>query len=155
MSFEMAQFSDDLILVDVSVEDRVEVVNLLSGVLEEKGFVTKDYAQAVNKREIAYPTGLPTEGVKVAIPHADAEHVIHPAIALAVLKQPVLFNSMENPDEALDVGIVIMMANRDTGEQLENLQALTSLFADASILLEIYESANPGDIALMLNNRLS
>ncbi len=151
----VAVFSDDLILVDVAVKDRVEIINLLSGILEEKGCVTKDYAAAVNERESSYPTGLPTEGVKVAIPHADAKHVIRPAVALAVLKQPVFFNSMENPDETLNVEIVIMLANRDSGEQLENLQALTGLFADSSLLLQVCESGCPGEIASMLNTRLS
>ena len=151
----MAIFSSSLVLLNVDSEDRNEVICLLADLLQKHGYVNGDYAKAVVEREDTYPTGLPTQGVKVAIPHAGADHVIHPAIAVAVLSQPVKFQSMENPDESLSVEIVFLLANNDSGEQLQDLQALTGLFADGSILRQVVQLENPDDIVLLLNEKLS
>ena len=47
----------------------------LSERLFQLGLVTEEYGTNVIMREQKYPTGLPLEGRKVAIPHTDAVYV--------------------------------------------------------------------------------
>lgn len=151
----MELFREELIIIDLPAENSDEVINSLASIMAEKGYVTNDYALEVSEREKKYPTGLPTQEVKVAIPHAGADSVIQPGVALAVLNKTVIFNSMENPDQELDVQIVFLLANKDSGKQLENLQSLTGLFADPSILQHVVKSGSAREIADLLNQRLS
>ncbi len=148
-------FREELIIIDLPAENSDEVINRLAEVMAEKGYVTNDYALEVSEREKKYPTGLPTQEVKVAIPHAGADNVIQPGVAVAVLKQPVVFYNMENPDQGLDVHIVFLLANKDSGDQLKDLQSLTGLFADPSILQRVVKSGSAREIAEMLNHRIS
>lgn len=142
-------------MTGLPAESGDEVINCLAGIMADKGYVTTDYALEVSEREKKYPTGLPTQEVKVAIPHAGADNVIQPCVALAVLNKPVVFNSMENPDQELDVQIVFLLANKDSGKQLESLQSLTGLFADPSILQDVLRSCSAKGIAALLNQELS
>jgi len=148
-------FNEDLIMTGLPAESSDEVINSLVGKMADKGYVTPDYALEVTEREKKHPTGLPTQEVKVAIPHAGADNVIKPGVALAVLKKPVVFCNMENPDQDLDVSIVFLLANKDSGDQLKDLQSLTGLFADPSILQRVVKSGSAKEIAELLNQRLS
>ena len=64
---------DTHILLDLEAHDRTEAITHLSAVWEQAGIIKPGYGAAVIQREMEYPTGLPTEGVHVAIPHASAE----------------------------------------------------------------------------------
>ena len=44
---------------------------------------------AVGAREEVYPTGLATASCGIALPHADAEHIIRPFIALVRPASPI------------------------------------------------------------------
>ena len=71
-----------------------------------------------------YPTGLPSTPPGIAIPHANYEMVNKTTLAIATLKDPVLFHNMENNNEQLPIQIVIMMAIGEPHGQVEMLQKL-------------------------------
>ncbi|WP_051006568.1 PTS sugar transporter subunit IIA [Liquorilactobacillus vini] len=52
-----------------------DAIDSLSKNFLKRDLVTKDYADAVKKRENKFPTGLPTMPIGVAIPHTDAKYV--------------------------------------------------------------------------------
>ena len=61
-----------------------EIIRILAGKLEKLGYVKPSYADAVVRRELSMPTGLPLEREEnVAVPHTDPEHVIRAGIAFA------------------------------------------------------------------------
>jgi PTS system galactitol-specific IIA component len=126
--------------------DRTEVIRRLGGLLFQNGYVKETYVQAVLDREVAFPTGLQTSTHGVAIPHTDTEHVIRPALAIATLAKPVIFQGMGMPETSIPVMIVIMLAVNDPQGImpvlrsvlfiLENGQAIEAL-ANAKDQLEI------------------
>ncbi len=76
------------------------------------------------QRELEYPTGLPTSGVGIAIPHADACHVNQEAMIVGVLKEPVDFIIMGSRDDRVQAQLVFMLAIKDSKMQLDMLKRL-------------------------------
>ena len=107
---------------------------LLARTMAEQGLVRSTFEDAVLRREAASPTGLPMAGRKVAIPHADPEHVIAPAVALCTLRRPVLFSEMGNPQKELPVELVAMLALPDEQSCQQELVHLIELFQDAAFV---------------------
>lgn len=122
--------------------DASEVISRLADRLLLIGSVKESYREAVIQRELAMPTGLPIAAdFAVAVPHTDPEHVLKPAVALATLKTPVLFRSMDDPDETLQVKVVFALALRDKNEQIEMLQSIVAILQDATTLRRIAEAS--------------
>ena len=67
--------------------------------------------------------------------------MLKPAVALATLKTPVLFRSMDDPDENLQVKVVFALALRDKNEQIEMLQSIVAILQDATTLRRIAEAS--------------
>ncbi|WP_376792114.1 PTS sugar transporter subunit IIA [Thermoflexus sp.] len=129
-----------------------EVIRRLAALLEEEGFVRPSFVEAVLERERTNPTGLPLAGdLHVAIPHADVEHVISPALAIATLEHPVLFRNMVNPEETVPVSVVIVMALNEPHGQVEMLRRLAELFQDPERVRQIYEAGSPEELIERLN----
>ena len=80
-----------------------------------------------------FPTGLPTN-VAVAIPHTDAVHVIENAVCILKLKKKVLFNSMQDPNDTVNVDFVFNMSVVDDNKQLQMLQEIIKVVQDSSFL---------------------
>jgi PTS system galactitol-specific IIA component len=85
-------------------------VRALAKRLFEAGKVKASFEAAAVAREKRSPTGLPFPGCAVALPHAEPEHVIEPALAVATLAAPVRFRQMGAPAVQLEVAIVVMPA---------------------------------------------
>jgi PTS system galactitol-specific IIA component len=91
----------DIVMLNEDIVEKDNILALMANRLIDKGYTKQSYLQAVLNREKEYPTGLPTNGVGVAIPHADTKYVLKPGIAVATLKSPVKFNVMGNPKRKL------------------------------------------------------
>jgi galactitol PTS system EIIA component len=145
----------DLLFARLEAEDAAEVLGVLAGAVVDRGLARTSLARAVLEREARSPTGLPLAGRKVAIPHADPEHVIAPAIALCTLARPVLFGEMGNPGSRLPVEAVALLAlpdhesaQHELVELVDKLQApafVDALVAapDAASLLALLEGGAP------------
>lgn len=119
-------------LVEIQADHRSSsaVIQCLFEKLHRRQYVKNCYLEAVLKREKEYPTGLPLLKTGVAIPHAGSEHVLKPAVAVSILKNPVVFNMMGSPDIKINVDIVLMLAISDPQKQLSMLQCLMNIFQD-------------------------
>ena len=127
-------FNESTILLDLEGSTKEDVLRLMARDLEEKGFVKSTFEEAIIAREAEYATGLPTNGVSVAIPHTDIEHVNKKAISLAVLKDTVEFGIMGDPEETTPVKLVFMLAMDETDSQLGLLTKLMQVFQDEEVL---------------------
>jgi len=125
------------VIIGLQAKDRNEAIMKLVEKLEKNGHIHKSYYDDVIKREESYPTGLPTEGVNIAIPHAKSEAIIDSTIGLAVLETPVVFNNMADASEALAVEIIFLIANSASTEQTVILQQLMEKFSDEEILIAL------------------
>ena len=123
-------------------ESPAAVIDLLTAALAEAGMVKASYAQAVKEREAVFPTGLPTAGIKVALPHASAEHVHRSAIAVGTLANPVAFHVMGSPEERVAVQIVFLLAIAEPKHQAEALAQLVGIVQQEEVLSGILDAAD-------------
>lgn len=86
------------------------VLRALVAALSARGAVRDSFLDAVLAREEASPTGVPLPEGAIALPHADPEHVLAPAVAVATPAEPVLFQQMGSPEVTLRVGLVVVLA---------------------------------------------
>jgi PTS system galactitol-specific IIA component len=132
------------ICLQLDSPDSKTVIETLSGCLLEAGIVHASFAQAALDRESRMPTGLPLGGkFNAAIPHTDIEHVIKPGLALATLKHPVNFQNMIEPETAVPVQLVILMALEQAKTQVEMLQEIAGVLQDEIIIEKLMQA---GDI---------
>ncbi|SCL92563.1 MULTISPECIES: PTS sugar transporter subunit IIA [Tissierellales] len=127
----------ELIYLDTKAKNKEELLSKLSDILYEKGYVKESFKQAIIDREKIYPTGLPTLGAKVALPHTDTEHVIKPAILVSTLEKPVKFIEMGNGTTVLDVEMVFMLAVKNPSHQVKVLQKLINMFEKEDVLTSL------------------
>lgn len=136
---DLKLLNPNLVMVNIEAKTKAEALGKLAGRLIGEGYVKESYLQAILEREKVFPTGLPTEGYGVAIPHTDVEHVIKPAIALGILKNPVKFTIMGDTDlnNQVDVKILFMLAIKESHMQLKLLQDIMEIIQDRELLDKI------------------
>ncbi|MEH0070865.1 PTS sugar transporter subunit IIA [Pannonibacter sp. Pt2-lr] len=143
---------EDGIFLKTQAQDATSVIGLLAGHLRDKGLVADTYVQAVIDREKVMPTGLPMEdGLAVAVPHTDPQHVIRSGIAIATLAAPVAFASMDDPDNQLAVQVVFALALKSKDEQIGMLQSIGRLLQDGARIRKLIEASDPQDARALLN----
>ena len=150
----MQLFDDNCVAINVKVEKSKEVILLLAGLLEKKGAVSAKYGEAAYKRENSFPTGLPTKPFSSAFPHAGCEEVYQSALAVAILAEPVIFRSMEDPDIELPTRIVILLANASPDEQVKVLRQLVSILGKPQKLTELYNHKTNSDLVVWMRKEL-
>jgi PTS system galactitol-specific IIA component len=141
------------VLIGQAFATAPDVIRALSAALLASGRVRATHAQAAVAREATHPTGLPTMGsFCVAIPHADAEHVLAPSIAIATLAEAVAFQNMEDPDEALPVRLVFMLAFNDKNQQIEALQMVAGMLQSPEVLEAILAAPDAASIMRIIQS---
>lgn len=126
----------DIFIIKSNAKNKKEVVHELFSFLLAKGYVRETYEAAIHTREQNFPTGLELQGeYNVAIPHAETEHVIKPAIALGILQTPILWENMEDPEQNIPIHLVFLLAIKDPQMVVPNLKALTdNVFSNPEII---------------------
>ncbi len=132
-----------------------EVLRQMATFLYQAGYVEESFIDAIIEREDIFPTGLPTEGYGVAIPHTDPHHVNEAMIAVATLEKPVNFKVMGNPEEEIEVGIVFMLAMKDSSSQLQLLSNLMCIIQDTILLKKVFDTGSEEELLSILNNAMS
>ncbi|WP_040213446.1 PTS sugar transporter subunit IIA [Clostridium polynesiense] len=143
-------FGKDLVFKDLIFEKDTEVLKFLSSELVSKGYVKEEFQNAILEREKQYPTALPSQEIIIAIPHADHTLVKKAAIAIGMLKNPVEFRSMEDPDKKLMVNMVIMLALDQPHGHIEMLQKIVKLIQNQEVLKKIMAATTKADAMNML-----
>jgi galactitol PTS system EIIA component len=131
--------SKDLIINNLEDETTDDIFHVLSDMLLKSNYVKDSFYKGLVERESKFPTGLTLGKYNVAIPHTDVIHVINPAIAIATLKHPVLFNNMDG-DGKVKVNIVFAMVLNEPHSQILMLQQLMLLIQNEDILKSMNEA---------------
>ncbi|ARY92689.1 MULTISPECIES: PTS sugar transporter subunit IIA [Lacticaseibacillus] len=133
-------FSDQVITFDEVFSDRNAVLKAVASRLTAVGAVRPTFGDAIIAREQTYPTGLQlNDGVGVAIPHTDADQVLHDQIGFIALKTPVTFRQMASATEVVSVNYLFVLALKTAHQQLDMLQKLMGLFADDKAMAEFQQ----------------
>ena len=143
-------FKKEFIILDLEAEDSSEVIAFGANLLYNRGFVKDSYCSSVIERESTAPTGLPTEGVFVAMPHTFGEHVVKEGAVLIRLKEPVLFKSMEDGETDLPVKIVALLAFNNGQSQMNHLMELMGFFQNKDLLLAVNEAKTADEVHALL-----
>ncbi|MFC4619422.1 PTS sugar transporter subunit IIA [Camelliibacillus cellulosilyticus] len=138
-------FHDDLIDIGMTATDQEDALAQLSQKFIQKGYVKTTYPEALIKREKTFPTGLALNGIGIAIPHTDAEHVNSASLGIATLRKPVLFRAMDTGD-LLEVHILFMLAITHPTAQLKVLQKVVELMRSEEALLSLKHSETKSDV---------
>ena len=150
----MLKLQESFVVLDYKAANSDDVIRELAGRLHSAGTVGADYADDTIERERNHATGLPTKPFPIAFPHADAEGVLESGLAVATLNQPVGFKNMADPDEELQVELVIMLANRSPEEQIQTLRGLAELFGEPEKLKELRELGDQAAVVSWLVREL-
>ncbi|HLU23985.1 MAG TPA: BglG family transcription antiterminator [Bacillaceae bacterium] len=77
---------EDSVFLQVELEHRYEIVEMLATHLYEKGYVSKEYIHSAVNRERKSSTAI---GGGIAIPHGDPSMIKQSVVVTAVLKKPI------------------------------------------------------------------
>lgn len=131
-----------------------EVERSMAAVLLGQGYVRDSYARAIADREAAYPTGLELGDHSIAMPHCDIEHVVSPAICMGVLKKPVAWKRMDDPEVTCQVELVVMLALNEAHAHLGMLQKVVALLQNQQLVAQIVSCETPAEAYLLAKDHL-
>ena len=145
----------DNIYLDVEASDYKEVLQIMGGILLEKGYVKDSYTDALLEREELSPTGLPVEPVSIAIPHTDPCHVIRPCVIVLKLKQPVRFKEMANPEHMVDAAWIFGLVFDDGNKQLPLLASVIELAQDETAMNGLMDAEDKEEVYAVVKRYIS
>ncbi|HHX26734.1 MAG TPA: PTS sugar transporter subunit IIA [Firmicutes bacterium] len=150
----MSQFiiDESLVIGPFRAKDNTEAITYVAQHLVRLGHVKSSYPHAVIAREQEFPTGLSTGEIGVAIPHCDSEHVIEPAVAVAILDAPVQFRAMDDNRNTVSVDIILMLAIKDPSTQIDILRRVSGLVQSPAILKSLKMASSHTDIIKILRS---
>jgi galactitol PTS system EIIA component len=141
------------ILLHDTSQDSSSIIQRLGERLYQMGYVNDGFIEATLRREASMPTGLPLNGdFNAAMPHVDLEYVRKPAVALATLQQPITFQHMVMPEEAVPVQLVLMLALDQPKSQIEVLQEIAELLQNPEVVAGLMAANTPEDVFALLND---
>jgi PTS system galactitol-specific IIA component len=131
------------VVINGTFKSSEEVIRSIGQELFKLGFVKDSFVQAAIDREKVLPTGLPLAGgFNAAIPHTEIEHVIKPALGMAILKKPIIFQNMISPSESVPVSLVFLLALDQPKAQIEMLQEVASVLQNPKLVTELIGQDN-------------
>lgn len=145
---------EDLVLLSCKAKSSAEVIKMLGRKMKERGFVKETYVAAVLKREVQFPTGLEIGVNNVAIPHTEAKHVNNSCIGVAILKTPITFKRMDNPDKQIQVKIVFLIALKDGHDHMNILKNIMIMCRNEKILSDLTKNQDLNSVEKILEKQL-
>lgn len=145
----------DHILVGGKASNAQDAIKWLTHPLIQSGHVTPEFADDVWRREQIFPTGLPTQPLAVAIPHADPDHVNKSAVCIGVLQSPVQFRQMGTDGSLiLDPRIIFLLAIKEKEKQVGMIQQLIALIQAPSLLEGLVTAKNSQEVMVLVRGTL-
>ena len=146
----------ELVIMKLSSSDWEGVIRELAVLMETRGYVRPTFQDAVVTREASFPTGLPTQTIGVAIPHADIQHVLRPGMAVGRCATPVAFGTMGGArGETISVSLVVLLALTEPHAHVDMLQRLMDFFQDADATRRVLAAKSREEIVALMSSYLS
>jgi len=142
------------VLIGFRASTAREVIYKLARPLVQSGHVAPAFAKDVWEREQKFPTGLPTQPLAIAIPHADPDHVNKTAIGIGILRSPVRFKQMGSDSSLLTVRIVFLLAVKEREKQVELIQQLVTVIQNQSLLEKLATAKDTQEVVDLIRKTL-
>ncbi|MCL5459490.1 PTS sugar transporter subunit IIA [Latilactobacillus sakei] len=144
-------FDQALILNDIDAKNRQDLFSQVAVVLEKEGYVEDTYLDALNKREDEFPTGVVTEYLPIAMPHANPVNVKKPFIAVVQLNNPVHVLQMGlNEDEETQTFFFLGIVKETQELQVKLLQRFMQLMNSQEFVAKFEAVKNPTEMYQLL-----
>lgn len=148
-------FSPELVVMLDDVQSYQEAEAALANHLVKLGYAKKSFPSAIAEREESFPTGLQIGEFNAAMPHCDSENVNRAAICVGVIKNPVSWKRMDDPDETCNVGFITMLALTEAHSHLEMLQRVVALIQDQELMSKIASVSSPQEVFDLVGSKLN
>jgi len=135
-------FNPELVRVAVVATSKEKAFQEAASILLEKGFVKDSYLTGLLTREESFPTGLMTQFLNIALPHADPEHIIKPFVMIVRLQEEVVFQQMGDNQE-MKTKDLFFLGIKDGKGQSGLLALFMELFMDEEFVTEFKNESNP------------
>ncbi|MDD4691653.1 MAG: PTS sugar transporter subunit IIA [Eubacterium aggregans] len=142
MENSIGMLKEALIYMDLEAEDKFDALKTMAEDFVKQGYGKASFTEAVLEREKNFATGIPTETIGVAIPHADPIHVADKALGIAILKKPVDFVILGDDTATVPVEMIFMIATNEPDGHIETLQKLMEIFQNSELLGQIRQAKN-------------
>lgn len=126
---------EDLVLLNYEARDRRQVLQELGKRVMAKGYITEQFIEKLLEREEEFPTGLEMP-YPIAIPHVGG-NCRQSFLALAIMREPVVFNAMDGTGKELPVSLVFMFGITNPSDQVDVLKRFISSFREEKNLREL------------------
>lgn len=137
---------EDLIRLDFEAKDSEDAIRQLADDFVKVGVVKPSFVDSVLEREKRSPTALPAVAYDIAIPHTVSQHVITPAINVAILKHPVTFQQMGTPEITLHPQVLFMLAISDPKDQLTLLRRIMKMLQNKALLEQVRSAGSKKEV---------
>lgn len=128
MKVPLARFlKNDLIKLNADCKNKEEVFDVMYKEAFSRDYVSESFLEKIKKREETFPTGLNLDGYGIAIPHTDADCVFEQFIGVMTVKEPILFQSMDDASKEVKVKLILMLGLNEPHNQLAVLQQIIQL----------------------------
>lgn len=142
---------ENLIFFDMEATSRDDLIGAMAAAAVAAGYATTGYAADVIERENLYPTGLPTEPLHVAMPHAMVQdHVTQAAIVIARPAHPILFKEMGDGEHDVTADIVFLLVAQGDQGHMAILQRLICIFGNSNALQTLGAAQTPHELRTTL-----
>lgn len=132
---------DELLIINPDVSNKNELIEIMSSMLINKGYVKKEYINSVISREEMEPTFFKWG---VAIPHGQPDKVIKSSVVFAKLKHPIKWGEGK-------VDIVCLAALKYSDKKI--ISSILRLFSNNLIMSELRKCSFSTDFkTCLLNN---
>lgn len=145
--------SPALVRLEWEPRDRDEVLAEVGGALVQAGCARPSLPAALAERERTHPTGLAAR-VGLALPHADATHVLRSALFVGVLATPVAFADMVEASGTVDVRVVLGLAIADASQHAAWLGVLMRAVAGEALLPGLLACDDAGQAVAVVREAL-
>jgi PTS system nitrogen regulatory IIA component len=138
---------EDHIILDLKPGDKRSVLQEFVSILKDKELISNEeiILEELLKREALGSTGL-EKGI--AIPHALTDKVREPFLALALIKDGIDFEAV---DQMPTFVLLLLLGNKDEpGLQLKILAHICRLVKETPVIEEIKKAESPKDICQIL-----
>lgn len=146
-------FNKEDIFLGIFAKDREDLINKMSSIFLERGYVQEEYRNSLIKREREYPTGLSFNEYNVAIPHTTYSLINEQRIVFVRLNNYVEFGEMGTNEKQLKVKVLLFLLIKKGEEQVSVLLNLMNVLADKSCYSILENSENIDEIYNILVNK--
>lgn len=125
-SEEQILFEKELFFHSIEAKNKEDIIGQMCDLLTQKGYIQNDFKRTVLEREEIVPTEV---GKLFAIPHGEPQKVRKSCLALAVLKQPILWAF-----EEVQFVLMICITEEDRRKRVNIYRRLIELMDDELLL---------------------